>query len=119
MASVDGAKSKYSNKTTSERYNRGLDQFLEESNEDNFQDAWEAAVQNGDSYTGGVEDFLESSGGVPDANVSQDYDWETETLSADWEGELSDADESFESRTDEETADTWFEGYAEAYGVDE
>lgn len=115
MASVDGAKSKYSNKTTSERYNRGVQRFLEESNEDNLQDAWEAAVEDGDSYTGGVEDFLESSGGVADANVTEDYDWETETLSADWSTDA----ESYDSRTDEETADTWFEGYAEAYGADE
>lgn len=115
MASVNGAKSKYSNKTTSERYDRGVQRFLDESDEDNLQDAWEAAVQNGDSYTGGVEAFLESSGGVSDANVTEDYDWETMTLNADWstDGEL------YDSRTDEETADTWFEGYAEAYGADE
>lgn len=119
MASVNGAKSKYSNKTTSERYNRGVQRFLEESDEDNLQDAWEAAVRGGDSYTGGVEAFLESSGGVANANVTEDYDWQDMTLSADWEGELGDADTKYDSRTDEDTADTWFEGYAEAYGADE
>jgi len=122
MASVDGAKNKWSSNTEWDRVTDGYDRFEEESDEDNLQDAWESTVTStGNSgYTSGVEQFLESEGGVDDADVENDFNWQSRTLSggSNWasDAQSSDAQSKFENRTDEDMADMWFDNYASSYG---
>lgn len=120
MVSVDDAKSQYEANTDQESYEEGLAQFVENSDEDNLEDAWVAAVNAGDSYTGGVSDFLESEGGLDSADVSKDYNWESETLSAsgDFATNAEAAGEDYENMS-EGSADKWFRRYAKAYGDNE
>lgn len=104
MPSVNGAKTKYERNTTREAYDEGVAEF-------GGQEEWENEVRGSD-YTGGVEAFLESEGGVDDAEVTEDYDWESQTLSATWTTDGN----AYEEATGEGSGDTWFERYANAFG---
>jgi len=120
MPSVNGAKTKWVRNTTADAVVEGVAEFTEEEGAASAQEAWEGRIQetSNQDYTGGVEEFLESEGGMQNAEVNEDYDWQSQTLSggSTWESDLRDGLADYDQKTDENDADRWFDRYANAYG---